>query len=80
MAVGPTGLYDLYQDNEGGRYEGPHADAKVLIVAKGSPDERLFRYDQMSQAAIYVRTCKRALVSVRAKDLPTAAVEKLFAV
>ena len=80
MVVGPTGLYDLYRDNEGGRYEGPHAEEKVLIVARGTEQERLFTKAQMAEAARYVRETRRALVSVRAKDIPAAAVERLFSV
>lgn len=80
MVVGPTGLYDLYRDNEGGRYEGVHEDERVLIVAKGMEEERLFTKAQIADAARYVRETKRALVTVRAKDLPRAAVERLFGV
>lgn len=79
MKVGPTGLYVLASDNEGGAYQGVHADEWVLIVGKGTKYERLFRKTGgIMDAGAYARECRRGLVSVKARDLPSEAMVKLF--
>ncbi len=79
MRVGPTGLYVLASDNEGGAYQGLHPDEWVLIVGKGTKDERLFlKKGQITEAGAYARDCRRGLVSIKARDLPAEAMLKLF--
>ena len=54
------------------------AEEQVLIVAKGTEDERLFRSDQLQEASDYARQVHKPLIGPAAGKLPKLAVEKLF--
>lgn len=78
LARGEGGYLALHYNDDGVVYGGEHADKQVFIVAKGTPEEKVFRYDQLPEASAYAHQIGRPLIPAAAGNLPNLAARVLY--
>jgi len=75
---GEGGYLTLHYGDNGVAYGGDHADEQVIIVARNTPDEKVFTKDDLVGASAYARSVRKTLIIQPASLLPAAAMESLF--